>query len=567
MPSIIFYYNLFHPRLIPNCITKAKNIKNRVFVADETEKCNDKSGLYYMVPFDRGYLVNGNVQKRIWERVFSSDVLNVDYKDTRICITEPIANFISVKCDMDEIFFEEFEFAGVFRCVTPFFGFIKQLCSTQNNSCLIIDSGYSFTHIIPYMQGKRISDFTVRINIGGKLFTNHLKEIISYGQLNVMDETYVINQLKEDSCYVTSDFYRDMKSVTSIAYESMANRSNLPDSDLIQDYILPDFADTNRGFIRNGISDERLKNKTDYQSIRLGVERFTVPELLFNPSDIGINQMGIVEATKYVIDNCHKFYGDDAYTMYDNILLIGGNMNFDGFVSRFRQDLRSIVDSDIDINIVIPEDPIGFPWLGGRNLCNSENMQRIFVTREEYLENGESICLSRWFGSLLGSKPRRILMVGLDAAGKTTILYKLKLGDIVTTIPTVGFNVESIEYKNITFNVWDVGGQNSLRALWGYYYDNTSGLIYVVDANDDNRLEESVNELKNIVLIKDERLKNVVLLIFLNKIDLPNAIQPDDFVSKYGINELCNTWYIQPSCATSGDGLYEGLDWLSEKLK
>jgi len=80
-------------------------------------------------------------------------------------------------------------------------------------------------------------------------------------------------------------------------------------------------------------------------------------------------------------------------------------------------------------------------------------------------------------------------MVGLDAAGKTTILYRLKLGEVVTTIPTLGFNVETVAYKNISFTVWDVGGQDRIRPLWRHYYDDTDGVIYVVDAADRNRVQ------------------------------------------------------------------------------
>ena len=87
-------------------------------------------------------------------------------------------------------------------------------------------------------------------------------------------------------------------------------------------------------------------------------------------------------------------------------------------------------------------------------------------------------------------KEMRILMVGLDAAGKTTILYKLKLGEIVTTIPTIGFNVETVEYKKINFTVWDVGGQDKIRPLWRHYYQNTQGLIFVVDSNDSSIFDE-----------------------------------------------------------------------------
>merc|ERR1719497_163195 len=96
---------------------------------------------------------------------------------------------------------------------------------------------------------------------------------------------------------------------------------------------------------------------------------------------------------------------------------------------------------------------------------------------------------------MVGTREMRILMVGLDNAGKTTILYKLKLGEIVNTIPTIGFNVESVEYKNINFTVWDVGGQDKIRPLWRHYFEGTNGLIFVVDSNDRERTEDARDEL------------------------------------------------------------------------
>lgn len=148
--------------------------------------------------------------------------------------------------------------------------------------------------------------------------------------------------------------------------------------------------------------------------------------------------------------------------------------------------------------------------------------------------------------------------MGLDAAGKTTILYKLKLGEIVTTIPTIGFNVETVEYKNISFTVWDVGGQNKIRRLWSYYFQNTQGLIYVVDSNDRDRLGEAAEELKNmasfflsilhnlnIILVlllqlMEDELRDAVLLVFANKQDLPNAMTAAELTDKLNLNQLHN---------------------------
>lgn len=175
------------------------------------------------------------------------------------------------------------------------------------------------------------------------------------------------------------------------------------------------------------------------------------------------------------------------------------------------------------------------------------------------------LTISSLFSRLFGKKQMRILMVGLDAAGKTTILYKLKLGEIVTTIPTIGFNVETVEYKNICFTVWDVGGQDKIRPLWRHYFQNTQGLIFVVDSNDRERIQEAAEELQK--MLQEDELRDAVLLLFANKQDLPNAMAISEMTDKLGLQSLRNrTWYVQATCATQGTGLYEGLDWLSNEL-
>src|SRR5580658_6632705 len=148
------------------------------------------------------------------------------------------------------------------------------------------------------------------------------------------------------------------------------------------------------------------------------------------------------------------------------------------------------------------------------------------------------------FKGLFGKKEMRILMVGLDAAGKTTILYKLKLGEIVTTIPTIGFNVETVEYKNISFTVWDVGGQDKIRPLWRHYFQNTQGLIFVVDSNDRERVEAAREELHK--MINEDELRDAVILVFANKQDLPNAMTAAEITDKLALHSLrSRNWYIQ----------------------
>jgi len=166
----------------------------------------------------------------------------------------------------------------------------------------------------------------------------------------------------------------------------------------------------------------------------------------------------------------------------------------------------------------------------------------------------------------LGTKKDcRILMVGLDAAGKTTTLYKLKLGEVVTTIPTIGFNVETVEYKSINFTVWDVGGQDKIRPLWRHYYQNTQGLIFVIDSNDRDRIGEAREELTK--MLNEDEMRDAILLVYANKQDLPNAMNAAEITEKLKLSDMRNRqWYIQSCCATSGDGLYEGLDWLTNNI-
>merc|ERR1711992_212991 len=172
---------------------------------------------------------------------------------------------------------------------------------------------------------------------------------------------------------------------------------------------------------------------------------------------------------------------------------------------------------------------------------------------------------SKIWARLVGKTWAKIIMVGLDASGKTTILYKLKLGEVVTTIPTIGFNVETVEYKNLSFTVWDVGGQDKIRPLWRYYYQGSQALIYVVDSNDRDRSEDAREELTKI--LNEDEMRDAALLVFANKQDLPNAMTAAEVTDKLGLHTLRNRqWFIQSACATTGDGLYEGLDWLSRVL-
>ncbi|CAI5465785.1 unnamed protein product [Closterium sp. Yama58-4] len=170
------------------------------------------------------------------------------------------------------------------------------------------------------------------------------------------------------------------------------------------------------------------------------------------------------------------------------------------------------------------------------------------------------------FDTLFGNREMRVLMLGLDAAGKTTILYKLHIGEILSTVPTIGFNVEKVQYKNVQFTVWDVGGQEKLRPMWRNYFNNTDALIYVVDSLDRERVRQAAQEFQSIV--NDPLMRNSALLVFANKQDLKGAMSPLEVCEIMGLQQLRNRyWHIQGTSAPKGEGLFEGLDWLASTLK
>lgn len=162
--------------------------------------------------------------------------------------------------------------------------------------------------------------------------------------------------------------------------------------------------------------------------------------------------------------------------------------------------------------------------------------------------------------SLFGKVESRGLMIGLDASGRTTFLYKLKLGEVVTTIPTIGFNVETIDYKLHLFTLWDVGGCDKIRPLWRHYFANTQFCLFFIDSNDKQRISESREELHR--MLNEDELRNCLFIVLANKQDLPNAMSPQEVSEKLGLFEIRRTIPIQvfPICAISGDGLYEVMD-------
>ncbi|VDD74601.1 unnamed protein product [Mesocestoides corti] len=230
---------------------------------------------------------------------------------------------------MSEIFFEDYQVAGLIRANPAFLAAYKyqsEAAQRISRYSLIIDSGYSFTHIVPMADNNIMKDFVLRLAIGGKILTNRLIEITSYRQLDVRSEVYIMNQCKEDACFVSTDFWTDLSDAKS--RDPAVNK-------IAREYVLPDYIDVHRGYLRS--PTERPKDPGDRArlqgyTLKLSNERFTVPELLFHPTDVGYTEMGISEASQYLLtERLPPAVRPGAMA---NILLIGGSAKFPGFSDR-----------------------------------------------------------------------------------------------------------------------------------------------------------------------------------------------------------------------------------------
>lgn len=373
------------PQIMPNCIMKAKAERRRAFIGSQIDECRDASGLFYILCFQKGYLLNWDIQKTVWDYIFSSEGSGISLEDRNVLVTEPQLNFPSIQEAMVEIIFEEYHCSGIHKSTTAdlaAFNYCTDSEETplQSLNCLVVDVGYSFTHIVPFVCGKKLLKGIRRIDVGGKVLTNHLKELISYRHLNVMDESYVVNQIKEDVCFVSENFANEM-----LCHTDKAKRD-----EIIMEYVLPDFTSVKRGYVRKrDVAQNSLVDDSDQQSLRLCNERFTVPELLFHPTDVGIKQVGIPEAVIDALKECPVY---THHELLRNILVIGGSSLFAGFIPRLKAEIRALAADDLEVSIIFPEDPIAYGWYGGKELALSDGFKDILLKREEYEENGYSAC-------------------------------------------------------------------------------------------------------------------------------------------------------------------------------
>ncbi|KAI9859735.1 MAG: Actin- protein 6 [Vezdaea acicularis] len=397
--------------LIPNCL--ARDRSRKTWIGADLYNATDYSEMLFRRPVEKGYVVNWEAQKEIWDRSFfdAGGVLKCDPHETNLILTEAPNAPQALQTNTDQIVFEEYEFASYYRCVGASLNAYTDTqslftgspsigpASTPTECLLVLDSGYSSTTITPLYQTYPLHPAIRRLNIGGHFLTNVLKDLVSQHQFYMMDETHLMTEIKESVCYVSPDFPADLQRT----WKGNPSDRRTPDPSLIVDYILPDYSAGKRGYRRPHEPSLPTRGKptnllppssttttttptANENIMTLSTERFSVPELLFHPSDVGLAQVGAPDLVMQSLANVPRGMWP---AFLANVLVVGGNSLLEGFVERLARELRMLAPEEMLVRVHSAVDPIKSTWLGGAHLANDhERLRHLSVSRQEYLEYG-----------------------------------------------------------------------------------------------------------------------------------------------------------------------------------
>lgn len=232
--------------VVPNCIGRPQSTKKWV-IADQLQNYDDIAAINLRRPFDRGYLINPDLQKEIWDRIFKH-LLKIRPSDSLgLLLVEPLFNLPSIQKATDELVFEDLGFQSLYVADSPSLVHLYEASRSpisllaRTQCSLVVDCGFSFTHAAPVYQNFTINYGDKRIDLGGKALTNYFKELVSYRAVNMMDETYIMDDVKEKLCFVSLNVACDLEVARKTGNENLIRST----------YVLPDGIKHKRGFVKD----------------------------------------------------------------------------------------------------------------------------------------------------------------------------------------------------------------------------------------------------------------------------------------------------------------------------
>ncbi len=269
---------------------------------------------------------------------------------------------------------------------------------------LLIDTGYSSSTVTPILNGQPLHSAIRRLDVGGKLLTNYLTRLLSLRHFDMRNDSYIVNEIKESACYVSLDFKGDLEKSWK-GTRGERREAYLGGAGIARDYVLPDFHTRFHGIVRDFDPTASAKSRkiaasaSNEDVLTLRNERFTVPELLFNPSDLGLRQSGLAEIVMQVL---HCLPLGLWPGLLANIVVVGGSSKFDDFVQRLQAEIVQRVPDDCVVRVVRPTDPITTTWRGAASFAAHPHADQLAVTKQEYDEHGALLVARKFSAGLSG---------------------------------------------------------------------------------------------------------------------------------------------------------------------
>lgn len=374
---------------VQNSISRTKD--KRLLIANQLDTVNDISGMIFKRPIEKGHLTSWETEKLVWDYCFTcQDVgLNIDTTSTDLIMSETPFMLPNLSQNSDQIIFEEYGFQSLYKAPIGAFApwnfkkneelyepKIENDISTIQNYAdyqLVIDSGFNCTWIIPMVKGMVYWRGVRKLEIGGRFLSGVMREKVSFRHYNVTDETVLVNNIKEASCFVTMDYNKSLRDM------------KLHSKDNVVEYVLPDFNTTTHGYALT--PELRAKYKPqDQQVLKLYDERFSVPETLFHPEIVDVmNKPGIVET---IVDCVYSLPEVIRPLLVSNIVVMGGNFNLKNFEQRLLKELKVVLPVEWEVRIAKPSNPTTYGWECAQKFSENDLYKNVRVTREDYDEHG-----------------------------------------------------------------------------------------------------------------------------------------------------------------------------------